>query len=94
MERKKQKAEEANSNAMEDDAFGTKKRMAMLDLLLEAESKGEIDLEGIREEVNTFMFEVGAHFTGGSVFGCGWILSPYFYCKTAPRCCVPTYSIS
>lgn len=40
------------------DELGMKKRPAMLDLLLEAESKGEIDLEGIREEVNTFMFEV------------------------------------
>ncbi|KOB67154.1 Cytochrome P450, partial [Operophtera brumata] len=39
------------------DDFGTKKRLAMLDLLLEEESKGTIDLEGIREEVNTFMFE-------------------------------------
>ncbi|CAB3253953.1 unnamed protein product [Arctia plantaginis] len=39
------------------DEIGMKKRLAMLDLLLEAESKQEIDLEGIREEVNTFMFE-------------------------------------
>ncbi|KAG6452048.1 hypothetical protein O3G_MSEX007459 [Manduca sexta] len=39
------------------DPEGMKKRMAMLDLLLEAQDKEEIDLEGIREEVNTFMFE-------------------------------------
>lgn len=36
---------------------GTKRRMAMLDLLLDAEENEEIDLDGIREEVNTFMFE-------------------------------------
>lgn len=36
----------------------TKRRMAMLDLLLTAESRGEIDLKGIRDEINTFMFEV------------------------------------
>ncbi|XP_026727614.1 cytochrome P450 4C1-like [Trichoplusia ni] len=41
----------------DDDSIGQKKRLAMLDLLLEAENKGEIDFEGIREEVNTFMFE-------------------------------------
>ncbi|CAH2087256.1 unnamed protein product [Euphydryas editha] len=34
----------------------SKRRLALLDLLLEAERKGEIDLEGIREEVNNFMF--------------------------------------
>lgn len=45
--------------AQEDD-FGSRRRVALLDLLLKAESRGEIDLEGIREEVNTFMFEVGA----------------------------------
>lgn len=45
----------------DDDSIGQKKRLAMLDLLLEAENKGEIDFEGIREEVNTFMFEVSSN---------------------------------
>lgn len=44
--------------AIEGQVTGAKKRLAMLDLLLAAEEKGEIDLEGIKDEVNTFMFEV------------------------------------
>ncbi|XP_047545256.1 cytochrome P450 4C1-like [Vanessa atalanta] len=40
-----------------DDTIGTKKkRLAMLDLLLESEKEGKIDREGIHEEVDTFMF--------------------------------------
>lgn len=36
-----------------------KKRLAMLDLLISAKNKGEfIDVQGIEEEVDTFMFEV------------------------------------
>lgn len=35
-----------------------KRGMVMLDLLLAAENEGEIDLRGIRDEINTFMFEV------------------------------------
>lgn len=35
-----------------------RKRLAMLDLLLNAESENKIDRSGIQEEVDTFMFEV------------------------------------
>uniref|UniRef100_A0A182Q5B7 Uncharacterized protein n=1 Tax=Anopheles farauti TaxID=69004 RepID=A0A182Q5B7_9DIPT len=37
--------------------FGSKQRYAMLDTLLAAEANQQIDEEGIREEVDTFMFE-------------------------------------
>ncbi|XP_075979841.1 cytochrome P450 4C1-like [Anticarsia gemmatalis] len=57
MDRKAQRAENKVVEVSADAEFGTKRRLAMLDLLLEAEERGEIDMEGIRDEVNTFMFE-------------------------------------
>ncbi|XP_068156977.1 probable cytochrome P450 4ac1 [Drosophila tropicalis] len=39
------------------DDYGRKKRYAMLDTLLAAEENGQIDHQGICDEVNTFMFE-------------------------------------
>lgn len=40
------------------DGFKPKKRLAMLDLLIDCKRRGQIDDAGIREEVDTFMFEV------------------------------------
>lgn len=46
-------------NNENEDEFHGKKRMAMLDLLISAEARGEnIDEDGIHEEVDTFTFEV------------------------------------
>ncbi|XP_058981586.1 probable cytochrome P450 4ac1 isoform X2 [Musca domestica] len=53
--RKKKEMEKQQDNEVDD--FGKKKRYAMLDTLLDEESKGNIDHEGICDEVNTFMFE-------------------------------------
>lgn len=52
-----------NTNGMKDDVtesiyMHNKRRTAMLDLLITAEKEGLIDEVGIKEEVDTFMFEV------------------------------------
>ncbi|CAH0587872.1 unnamed protein product [Chrysodeixis includens] len=58
MERKEGRALKQTIEAQDPvDGIGTKRRLAMLDLLLEAQEKGQIDIAGIKEEVNTFMFE-------------------------------------
>ncbi|XP_034827036.1 cytochrome P450 4C1-like [Maniola hyperantus] len=46
-----------NNQLEDDESTGKKGRLAMLDLLLENEKLGNINIEGIREEVDTFMFE-------------------------------------
>uniref|UniRef100_A0A1I8Q1G9 Cytochrome P450 n=1 Tax=Stomoxys calcitrans TaxID=35570 RepID=A0A1I8Q1G9_STOCA len=53
----RQKQAQQKDNGEEIDEYGKKKRYAMLDTLLDEESKGNIDHEGICDEVNTFMFE-------------------------------------
>ncbi|XP_061938628.1 cytochrome P450 4C1-like [Apis cerana] len=48
--------ENTNENDNENDLGIRRKRLAMLDLLIEAHRNDKIDDEGIREEVDTFMF--------------------------------------
>lgn len=47
-----------NVEQYDNEHYNGKKRLAMLDLLLQVEKEGAIDAKGIGEEVDTFMFEV------------------------------------
>eukprot|EP00099_Drosophila_melanogaster_P017938 NP_608916.1 Cyp4ac1 [Drosophila melanogaster] len=55
IERKRQQFQQKQLGEV--DEFGRKQRYAMLDTLLAAEADGQIDHQGICDEVNTFMFE-------------------------------------
>nr|XP_029709851.1 probable cytochrome P450 4ac1 [Aedes albopictus] len=56
------------SNVAVDGIYGSKQRYAMLNTLLIAEANGGIDEEGIREEVDTFMFEGHDTTAAGLIF--------------------------
>ncbi|XP_075153108.1 putative cytochrome P450 4ac1 [Haematobia irritans] len=62
------KKEQQDEYANNTDEFGKKKRYAMLDTLLYEESLGNIDHEGICDEVNTFMFEGYDTTSAGLIF--------------------------
>uniref|UniRef100_UPI003B63B55B cytochrome P450 4C1-like n=1 Tax=Maniola jurtina TaxID=191418 RepID=UPI003B63B55B len=56
--------DEQNGNENDNVDISGKRRMALLDLLLQAEKKGVIDAKGIGEETDTFMF--GGHDTSAN----------------------------
>lgn len=59
IEDRKKTFEGSFTSRIEDEAFMSKKRLAMLDLMLSAkEDNGVIDDQGIQEEVDTFIMEV------------------------------------
>lgn len=66
------------ANLLENERSSGNRRMAFLDLMLDMHSRGELSLDGIQEEVDTFTFEV-------SIGEICFDLTNYFYNRDTIR---------
>ena len=68
--------EKLNNYTVTDKASRTKRNVCFIDTLIESYQKGDIDIDGIREEVDTFVFE-GHDTTSSGLTFCLYMLGIY-----------------
>ena len=68
--------EQLNNYTVTDKASRTKRNVCFIDTLIESYQKGDIDIDGIREEVDTFVFE-GHDTTSSGLTFCLYLLGIY-----------------
>ena len=68
--------EQLNNYTVTDKASRTKRNVCFIDTLIESYQKGDIDIDGIREEVDTFVFE-GHDTTSSGLTFCLYMLGIY-----------------